>query len=210
MTNWIMFRRRPSHCEGDSPKVFAHRQSSRHLAKAESTEDSVCDVPAIVKERINEQDCPSRFTLSQWWSGQRENQKVLPRAYDVVMRQLKYLGPGITMTVAYADPGNWATDLQAGGQSGFKLLFVVLLAGILGIILQVLSLRAGIVCQQDLAVLSRRWILGLDRQGQPQPGSGRPAIWRRLCLWLLYLIAEGAIICTELAELVGSAIALNL
>ncbi|PWN28033.1 Nramp-domain-containing protein [Jaminaea rosea] len=150
--------------------------------------------------------------------------------------QLKYLGPGITMSVAYCDPGNWSTDLQAGSQFGYPLLFVILLTGIFGIILQVLSLRMGIVCNEDLAVLTRRWVMSIgkskkpvainrDRSQSPSPSpmtvedpststSTRHSVWahrsRVGLLWTLYLVAEGAIICTELAELVGSAIALTL
>lgn len=122
--------------------------------------------------------------------------------------QLKYIGPGASMSVAYCDPGNWATDLSAGSQFGYRLLFVVLLTGIFGIVLQVLSARMGIVRGKDLAVMTREWVMSLRRGKEdrgPWPQRGRVAL-----LWTLYLVAEGAIICTELAELVGSAIALNL
>ncbi|CAO1632753.1 unnamed protein product [Parajaminaea phylloscopi] len=166
--------------------------------------------------------------------------------------QLKYIGPGITMSVAYCDPGNWSTDLQAGSQFGYPLLFIILLTGVFGILLQILSLRMGIVCDRDLAVLTRMWVLGLGKDradkshnaaaaaaaaaaadaaqakakaivnpasahasgNDAAPALSGKSLWahraRHTLLWTLYLVAEGAIICTELAELVGSAIALNL
>lgn len=130
--------------------------------------------------------------------------------------------------------GNWATDLRAGSQFGYPLLFIILLTGIFGIILQVLALRMGIVCNKDLAVLTREWVLSLGKDKRPTSVShsstslgtrelqesgvamlpSRKSVWaqrgRLGLLWLLYFVAEAAIICTELAELVGSAIALNL
>lgn len=130
------------------------------------------------------------------------------------------------MSVAYCDPGNWATDLQAGSQFGYPLLFVILLTGIFGIILQVLSLRLGIVRGKDLAASTREWALtlGMSRadkaawlkgeQLQVRSRSRSHSLWPNRARWallsLLYFVAEGAIVCTELAELVGSAIALNL
>lgn len=156
----------------------------------------------------------------------------LSRTRTFLLQQAKYIGPGITMSVAYCDPGNWATDLQAGSQFGYPLLFVILLTGIFGIILQVLSLRLGIVRGKDLAMSTRewaltlgmspadktRWINGGEQQQQrrssisePRPTSSPwPNRGRWALLALLYFVAEGAIVCTELAELVGSAIALNL
>lgn len=145
--------------------------------------------------------------------------------------QAKYIGPGIAMSVAYLDPGNWSTDLAAGSQFGYSLLFVILLAGIFGIILQVLSLRMGIVCDRDLAVMTREWVLNLGKDKKEyRAGAGNTARslskakapeeltsrarWaqrgRITLLSGLWLVSEGAIIATELAELPGSAIALNL
>lgn len=124
-------------------------------------------------------------------------------------RQLKYVGPGVAMSVAYCDPGNWQTDLSAGSQYGYTLLFVILMAGCFGIVLQILALRMGIVCQKDLAVLTREWALQIGSRSRYADAK-----WLKRSrvglLWLLYFVAEGAVICTELAELVGSAIALTL
>ena len=154
----------------------------------------------------------------------------------VVRRHALFIGPGLLAVTGYTDPGNWATNLQAGSSSGYNLLFVVLLASLFAIVLQVLCVRLGVVTGLDLAQASRQLILGKkDAQSsgiqsmrkswealcEDQDGGGGDASWqlrrkqavwilRRAVLWGLYIVCEGAIVATELAELIGSAIALNL
>ena len=129
----------------------------------------------------------------------------------VLHRHLYFLGPGIVASVAYADPGNWATDLQAGSEFGYSLLFIVLLTGCFAVFIQILSCRVGVVTNADLARQCRMLILKEDRLGNPtQRHVSRPRLRRWALLYPLYVIAEGAIVATELAELTGSAIALNL
>ena len=100
-------------------------------------------------------------------------------------------GPGLLVAVGYMDPGNWATDIAAGSQFGYALLWVVLLASLTAMLLQTLSLRLGLVAQQDLARACR------DRYG--------PRV--NLALWLM---AEVAIVACDVAEVLGSALALHL
>jgi len=101
-----------------------------------------------------------------------------------------FTGAGALIAVGYLDPGNWATDLAAGSRHGYGLLWVVLAASLIGVLLQSLSVRLGIATGQNLAEACRdaypRW---------------------RLPLWLT---AEVAIAATDLAELLGSAVALEL
>jgi manganese transport protein len=106
-------------------------------------------------------------------------------------RFLRILGPGLLVSVGYMDPGNWATDIQAGSHFGYALLSAVLLSGAAAIVLQVLSLRVGLVTGRDLAQLCREHY---------------PA-WAARGLWLL---AEGAIIACDIAEVLGSALAFKL
>lgn len=107
-------------------------------------------------------------------------------------RTLKaYLGPGLMVAVGYMDPGNWATDIAGGAQFGYKLLSVVMISNLFAILLQHLSLKLGIATERDLAQACR------DHYSRPV-GLG---------LWVL---AEIAIAATDLAEVIGSAIALNL
>ena len=100
-------------------------------------------------------------------------------------------GPGLLVSVGYMDPGNWATDIAAGSQFGYALLWVVLLSSLTAILLQTLSLRLGLVAQKDLARACR------DRYG--------PRVNR--ALWLM---AEIAIVACDVAEVLGSALALHL
>ena len=104
---------------------------------------------------------------------------------------LRMLGPAYLVAVGYMDPGNWATDLAAGSRYGFRLLWVVALSSLMAMVLQSVSCRLGIATGMDLALACRRLL---------------PAGWR-LPLWLL---AEVAIVSCDLAELLGSAIALQL
>ncbi|SNX87506.1 related to vacuolar transport protein ESP1 [Melanopsichium pennsylvanicum] len=151
-----------------------------------------------------EQPCPStsfKTRVASHWVN----------AVRVVRRHVYFLGPGIVASVAYADPGNWATDLQAGSEFGYSLLFIVLMTGSFAVFIQILSCRVGVVTNTDLARQCRMLILKEDRHGSPTQCTISHPKWRRWgLLYPLYLIAEGAIIATELAELTGSAIALNL
>jgi manganese transport protein len=109
-----------------------------------------------------------------------------------ILSKLKYfIGPGLMVSVGYMDPGNWATDLAGGSKFGFTLLSVIFISNIFAIVLQYLSLKLGIVAQRDLAQACR------DAFGKPFS-------------FLLWILAEIAIAATDLAEVIGSAIALNL
>ena len=104
---------------------------------------------------------------------------------------LRVLGPGYLVAVGYMDPGNWATDLAAGSHFGYKLLWVVGISSLMAMVLQSLCCRLGIASGMDLAEACAKAL--------PSP--------LRIPLWLL---AELAIVACDLAELVGSAIALQL
>ncbi|KAJ7750249.1 natural resistance-associated macrophage protein-domain-containing protein [Mycena metata] len=119
----------------------------------------------------------------------------------VVLHAKKHVGTGVLCSVAYFDPGNWSVDLQAGSRFGFRLLFVVLIAGLFAAFLQVLATKLGCVTGLDLASHCR--VLLYDR-------PKHPLLYRRLVLYPLYFLSEVAIISTDLAELLGSAIALCL
>src|SRR3989475_3700607 len=102
-----------------------------------------------------------------------------------------FVGPAILVSVGYMDPGNWGTDLQAGAQFKYGLLWVVGLASLMAIFMQVISARLGVVTGKDLAQCCRDWY--------PK--------WTRWPNWLLSEFAIGA---CDLAEVLGSAVALNL
>ena len=102
-----------------------------------------------------------------------------------------FLGPGFLVAVGYMDPGNWATDIAGGSAFGYTLLSVVLLSNLMAIVLQALAVRLGVGAGLDLAQACR--------QHYSRPVS--------LALWAL---AEIAIVACDLAEVLGTAIALKL
>jgi manganese transport protein len=106
-------------------------------------------------------------------------------------KALAFAGPGYLVAVGYMDPGNWATDLAGGARFGYTLLSVILLSNLMAILLQGLAAKLGIVTGRDLAQACR------DHYSRPVS----------LALWVL---CEIAIAACDLAEVIGSAIALNL
>jgi manganese transport protein len=104
---------------------------------------------------------------------------------------LAFAGPGYMVAVGYMDPGNWATDLAGGSAFGYRLLSVILLANLMAVLLQGLSSKLGIVTGRDLAQACR------DHYSKP-------------VAFFLWFICELAIAACDLAEVIGSAIALNL
>jgi manganese transport protein len=102
-----------------------------------------------------------------------------------------FVGPAILVSVGYMDPGNWGTDLQGGAQFKYGLLWVVALASVMAIFMQIISARLGVVTGKDLAQCCRDWY--------PK--------WTRWPNWLTSEVAIGA---CDLAEVLGSAVALNL
>jgi manganese transport protein len=116
----------------------------------------------------------------------------VPQHHEGFWKQWRaFVGPAILISVGYMDPGNWGTDLQAGAQYKYGLLWVVGLASLMAIFMQILSARLGVVTGKDLAQCCRDWY---------------PA-WSRWPNWLMSEVAIGA---CDLAEVLGSAVALNL
>jgi manganese transport protein len=132
-------------------------------------------------------------------NGNNEQRKSLSEVHasvDVTNRKgwrklFAFLGPAYLVSVGYMDPGNWATDIAGGSQFGYTLIWVLLMSNLMALLLQSLSARLGIVRQLDLAQASR--------------SSYHPVV--NFCLWIL---AEIAIAATDLAEVLGMAIGLQL
>jgi manganese transport protein len=116
---------------------------------------------------------------------------VVPRGVPFWRKALAFAGPGYMVAVGYMDPGNWATDLAGGARFGYLLLSVILISNLMAILLQALALKLGIVTGRDLAQACR------DHYSRPVS----------FALWVL---CEIAIAACDLAEVIGSAIALNL
>src|SRR5450432_2825404 len=104
---------------------------------------------------------------------------------------LAFSGPGFLIAVGYMDPGNWATDLAGGAQFGYTLLSVIMISNLMAMLLQHLSVKLGVATGRDLAQACR------DHYSTPTVG-------------FLWILCEIAIAACDLAEVVGSAIALQL
>ena len=115
----------------------------------------------------------------------------VPQSFGFWRKLLAFSGPGYLVAVGYMDPGNWATDLAGGSQFGYTLLSVILISNLMAILLQSLCAKLGIVTGRDLAQACR------DHYSKPVA----------IMLWVL---CEIAICACDLAEVIGSAIALNL
>ncbi len=115
----------------------------------------------------------------------------VPKSFGFWRKLLAFSGPGYLVAVGYMDPGNWATDLAGGSAFGYSLLSVILLSNVMAILLQALCAKLGIVTGRDLAQACR--------DSYPRPVA--------VSLWLM---CEVAICACDLAEVIGSAIALNL
>lgn len=131
---------------------------------------------------------------------QRAGARSLPESHGTVAvpqgagfwrKLLAFSGPGYLVAVGYMDPGNWATDIAGGSQFGYTLLSVILLSNLMAILLQSLCAKLGIVTGRDLAQACR------DHYSRP-------------VVMVLWLLCEVAICACDLAEVIGTAIALNL
>ncbi len=142
---------------------------------------------------------PRHFQPSEGWRSQSPTPSlsevygsvVVPGGRTPWRRFMAFVGPGYLVAVGYMDPGNWATSLAGGAKFGYTLLFIALLSNIMAILLQSLCARLAIGSGRDLAQACRdafpSWVS-----------------------WPLWLFAEAAIIATDLAEVIGVAIGLNL
>ncbi|KAH7309943.1 natural resistance-associated macrophage protein [Rhexocercosporidium sp. MPI-PUGE-AT-0058] len=129
--------------------------------------------------------CSSDLNARRTFSG------ILQNAWRVIRKFGKFIGPGYIIAVAYIDPGNYSTDILAGATYRFKLLFIILLSNLFAIFLQTLCIKLGTVTGLNLAEHCREHL-------------------PRWLNYTLYVLAESAIIATDITEVIGSAIALNL
>jgi manganese transport protein len=115
----------------------------------------------------------------------------VPRQATFLRKLLSFAGPGFLVAVGYMDPGNWATDLAGGSKYNYSLLFVIMLSNLMAVLLQRLAIKLGVATGRDLAQACR------DHYSRPVS-------------MVLWVFAEIAIAACDLAEVIGSAIALNL
>src|SRR5215217_4723253 len=116
---------------------------------------------------------------------------VVPQTASFWRKLMAFSGPGFLVAVGYMDPGNWATDLAGGARFGYSLLCVIMISNLMAILLQHLCIKLGVATGRDLAQACR--------DHYPRP-----------IVWFLWFICEIAIAACDLAEVVGSAIGLQL
>ena len=141
----------------------------------------------------------TNFFESRGWRRDRSNFSLeevhrsipVPVTFSFWRKLMAFAGPGFLVAVGYMDPGNWATDLAGGSRFGYTLLSVIFISNLMAILLQHLSIKLGVVTGRDLAQASR------DH-------------YRKPVAFMLWIFAEIAIAACDLAEVIGSAIALNL
>lgn len=139
--------------------------------------------------------------LNQQQNMQYDNQRAsLPEVHSTInvpkggsfwKKMMAFVGPGLMVAVGYMDPGNWATDIAGGSKFGYTLLSVILISNLFAMLLQHLSLKLGIATGRDLAQVCR------DAYSRPVS-------------FVLWILAEIAIAATDLAEVIGAAVALQL
>ena len=141
-----------------------------------------------------------RLTVGRWTLppgpaapslGEVHRTVAIPEGSGFLRKFLIFSGPALLVSVGYMDPGNWATALAGGSRFGYSLLWVVLVSSLMALLLQTLTTRLGLVTGRDLAQACR--------EAYPPP-----------VVWALWLLCEVAIVACDLAELIGSAVALNL
>ena len=115
----------------------------------------------------------------------------VPTGVGFWKKVLAFSGPGFLVAVGYMDPGNWATDIAGGSRFAYQLIFVLFMSNLMAIVVQALAARLGIVTQLDLAQACRSY-------------------YSRKTSLFLWVLCEIAIAACDLAEVIGSAIALNL
>ena len=153
---------------------------------------------SIINGTMNE-STPQAAILASGWRRENGDPSLgdvfrtirVPHAAGNARKLVAFLGPGYLVAVGYMDPGNWATSLAGGSKFGYALLVVALLSNFMAIILQSLCARLGIATRRDLAQACRD-------------------AFPRHVSWALWLLAEIAICATDLAEVIGTAIGLQL
>jgi metal iron transporter len=177
------------------------QQEQVHIVPADNIEAPIETIkqPNNVKVDTNEEKQPrassppssSQHPPPQRRTNLRSPSALFNKVVISVRKYLRFVGPGFLIAVAYIDPGNYATDVEAGAATKYRHLFIILMSNVFAIFLQSLCIKLGSVTGLNLAENCRKHL--------PK--------WLNI---LLYLFSESAIIATDIAEVIGSAIALNL
>ena len=149
------------------------------------------DQDSQIRLRVSEGELPSKVGLPPTPPNSETRNPIPGTRFPTLRRLFAFSGPAFLISVGYMDPGNWATDIEGGSRFHYDLLWVILASNLVAILLQILSSRLGVVTGRDLPQLCRDHF------------SRRTAIF-------FWFFAEIAIVACDLAEVLGSAIAINL
>src|ERR1700687_3907943 len=141
-------------------------------------------MPPAISEALPKKESLTERTVSA-------GRQVLAGQRGGLRGDLAFVCPAVVFSIAYQDPGNFATNIQAGAKYGYGLLWVVLLANLIAMLFQALSAKLGIVTGRNLAEMCR------DRFPPP-------------VVWAMWIVSEVAAMATDLAEFLGAAIGLSL
>ncbi|KAI0450923.1 natural resistance-associated macrophage protein-domain-containing protein [Xylaria acuta] len=147
--------------------------------------------PGATKKSAQVNDNPVAFNAAGPFPNRGGPTSLLRKLLHHIVTLGKFVGPGFLVAVAYIDPGNYSTGISAGAWYRFRLLFIILLSNLFAILLQCLAAKLGTVTGLNLAEACRAFL-------------------PRWLNYFLYFLAEAAIIATDIAEVIGTAIALNL
>ncbi|EGG24628.1 natural resistance-associated macrophage protein [Cavenderia fasciculata] len=184
-------------CHRHHQKEFEMIDLNIHQSSMDHQPQQIVDIEDESKQSLLS---PSRLCKSQDGAnstgideGDTENTVDIPHEEGFSFKKLKaYLGPCFFVSVGYMDPGNWATDLEGGSRFGFALIWVLLLSNIMALFLQTLSFRVAIVTKKDLAQLCK------------EEFTHKPM---RILMWIIFEITIAA---TDMAEVIGTAIGLQI
>ncbi|KAJ9256565.1 hypothetical protein DTO207G8_2568 [Paecilomyces variotii] len=164
------------------------QQNREDVGETEPTEKPAGGGVETATSQLEQPESASRFPHLSVFP---KNFPPFQRAIQAIAKLARFVGPGFLVAVAYIDPGNYSTDVAAGADTKYALLFVVLMSNLFAIFLQSLCIKLGSVTGLNLAENCRAHL--------PR--------WLTI---ILYIFAEAAIVATDIAEVIGSAIALNL
>ncbi|WP_446899664.1 Nramp family divalent metal transporter [Clostridium sp. LBM24168] len=122
---------------------------------------------------------------------ENKNSVQIPKSKNFYKKLIAFIGPAYLVSIGYMDPGNWATDIAGGSKFGYSLIWIILLSNIMAIFFQTLCARLGIVTGKDLAQTCR-------------------SHYTKIINYILWILCEISIIATDIAEVLGTAIGLNL
>ncbi|CAI2180173.1 5774_t:CDS:2 [Funneliformis geosporum] len=173
--------------DSTNPQIQEYEFNSRQLSRNNSNNSQLLDDPT--SERNNKFDIATKDNVKDDKKSSVKD-KLLALSLNF-KRFFGFVGPGYVIAVGYLDPGNWATDLSGGSKFGYSLLFIIFCSNLMAMLLQSLSIKLGVVTGMDLAQACKHF-------------------FHRYPRYLLYVLCELAIIATDLAEVIGSAIAIRM